>query len=178
MRFPVSTNSAAFRAVAPEVFYASEPFAVAGPEAVELIKRAALSTPRRRCRICFHSVPQDRAQEMLIAMHCSSYVRPHRHLKKTETLTILEGAATALLFDEAGIVIQRLLMKPYGSEQPFFYRMPQRVFHTLRFEHEWTLYLETTTGPFDPISSEAAPWAPPENDSIAGLAYLDSLIAK
>ncbi|MGP1397571.1 MAG: WbuC family cupin fold metalloprotein [Inquilinaceae bacterium] len=164
-----------FREVTPEVYYAEDPFAVAGDDAVRLLKRIAPTTPRRRCRICFHPDPRAVAQEMLIAMHASSYVPPHRHLDKTETLTVLEGAATTLLFDEAGRVTERLAMGAYGVGRAFFYRMPARVFHALMFETEWLIYLETTTGPFDPELSESAAWAPPETDPDAGHAYLATL---
>ncbi|MCR9219895.1 MAG: WbuC family cupin fold metalloprotein [Alphaproteobacteria bacterium] len=164
-----------YRQVADEVFYATDPFATAGPEAIELIKQTALASPRRRARICFHPDPQAAAQEMLIAMGGASYVRPHRHFGKSETLTVLEGAATALLFDEAGSVTQRAPMGSYGSGRPFFYRMPPDVFHTLIFECEMFVYLETTTGPFDPAMSEGAQWAPPESDPEAGRAFLSRL---
>ena len=40
-------------------------------------------------------------------MHRSSYVRPHRHFGKLETMTLIEGACDALLFDgEAGSATQ------------------------------------------------------------------------
>ncbi len=161
--------------VAPEVFYATEPFAVAGPPAIGLLKRVAENAPRRRCRICFHPGPEAAAQEMLIAMHGAAYVRPHRHQGKSETLTVLEGRATTLLFDEAGRLTRSLAMGPYGSGEAFFYRMPEGVFHTLRFESGWLIYLETTTGPFDPGRTEAAPWAPPEDRPEAGHAFLATL---
>lgn len=164
-----------FREIAQGVHYANDRFAVASDEAVQFIKRVAPFTPRKRCRICFHPDSDAPAQEMLIAMHASSYLCPHRHLGKTETLNVLEGEATTLLFDEAGAVTRRLPMGPYGSGRAFFYRMPEQVFHTLIFESEWLIYLETTTGPFEPAQSEAAPWAPPESDPGAGHVYLSTL---
>lgn len=140
------------------------------------LKEVAAGTLRRRCRICFHPDPDAPAQEMLIAMHRSSYVRPHRHFTKSETLTALEGTVTTLLFDEGGAVTTRLPLGPFGGGRAFFYRMPAGVFHTISFETEWFIYLETTMGPFDPADSEAAPWAPPETDADAGHAYLAGLL--
>lgn len=164
-----------FDEVSQGVYYARNAFNFAGRSAVELVKQFASNAPRRRCRICFHPDQQARAQEMLIAMHRSSYVCPHRHLEKSETMTVLEGAATALLFDENGTVIERLPMGDYRSGRAFFYRMPENMFHTLMFETEWLVYLETTIGPFDPLASEIAPWAPPETDPDKGHAYLQAL---
>lgn len=161
--------------VAPEVLYATEPFATAGPAAVSLIKTLAGQAPRQRCRICFHPSPDAPSHEMLIAMSGASYVRPHRHGAKTETLLVLEGAATAHLFDENGRQTDALPLKPFGHGEAFFYRMPAGIFHTLTFQSDWFVYLETTLGPFDAASSEAAPWAPPEDDQDAGRAYLAGL---
>jgi len=146
----------------PEVIYTDRSLVLAGPEEVNLLKRKAATTPRRRCRLCAHPGPDAAQQEMLIVMHGESYVRPHRHFGKTETLTVLEGEAEALIFDEAGDIAQVLRMTPYGQGGRFFYRMPERVFHGLVFRTEWLVYLETTSGPFDPARSEGAPWAPAE----------------
>jgi len=161
--------------VAPEVLYSTEPFATAGQEAVALIKSLAAESHRQRCRICFHPAPDAPSHEMLIAMSGASYVRPHRHKSKTETLLVLEGEATAHLFEEDGTPARSLPMKPFGQGADFFYRMPIGVFHTLTFQSDWFVYLETTLGPFDTGSSEAAPWAPSEDDQAAGRAYLAKL---
>ena len=169
-------DASRFRLIEPSVYYATEPFAVAHEDAIELLKRQAASSPRKRCRICFHPDQRSPAHEMLIAMHGRSYVRPHCHSGKSETLTVIDGEATALVFDEGGTLTNRLPMGPYGSKRAFFYRMPEGVFHTLAFESEWFIYLETTTGPFDPGSSRSADWAPPENDPAAGLAYISNLM--
>ena len=163
------------RAVSEEVYYADSQFAVAGPDAVETIKQRAQSSPRRRCRVCFHPDPGARSQEMLICMHGDSYVRPHRHWQKSETMTVLEGRASALLFQENGALASSISMGPYGSGRAFFYRMPEGVFHTLLFETEWLVYLETTSGPFDPGQSDDADWSPAGDDPVAIQDYRDSL---
>lgn len=146
------------------MFYAEHSFAVAGQEAVELLKRVAPASPRKRCCICLYPDQQAAAQEMLIAMHSNSYVQPHRHFGKTETVTVLEGQATELLFEERGMVRERLPMGRYRTPRAFFYRMPEGIFHTLSFESEWLIYLETTTGPFDLAKFEAADGAAPNTN--------------
>ncbi len=67
-------------------------------------------------------------------------------------------------------------MSPSPEDGIFFYKMPPGIFHTLIFKSDWLVFLETTIGPFDPSSSEAAPWAPPETDAAAGDAYLSRLV--
>jgi cupin fold WbuC family metalloprotein len=151
----------------PEVIYTDLRFVTAGPEEVALLKREAATTPRHRCRLCSHPGPDAPQQEMLIVMRGDGYVRPHRHWGKTETLTVLEGRADALIFDEVGEITEVVRMTPYGAGGRFFYRMPEGTFHGLVFRSDWLVYLETTSGPFDPSRSEGAAWAPPEGDPAA-----------
>jgi cupin fold WbuC family metalloprotein len=113
---------------------------------------------------------------MLIVMNRASYVRPHRHKGKLETLTIVEGKCDAILFDAAGKVTEVVAMSPATEGGSFFYRMPGGLFHTLLFRSEWLVFLETTIGPFDRSTTEVAEWAPPETDAVAGHAYLSGLM--
>ena len=166
-----------FRFATPEVIYTDRRLVVAGPEEVALLKREAATTPRRRCRLCAHPDPGAADHAMLIAMRGEGYVRPHRHLGRSETLTVIEGEADAVLFDEAGTVREVVRMAPYPAGR-FFYRMPERVFHGLVFRSPWFVFLETTRGPFDPSDSEPAPWAPAESDPAAGAAYAGALAAR
>jgi cupin fold WbuC family metalloprotein len=163
------------REISPEVLYSDGGFLAVGEDTLQLLKNKASRSPRRRCRLCFHASSDDLQQEMLIVMHQSSYVRPHRHLKRAETLAIVEGQCETVLFDLDGRVTDRFPMSPAAEGGRFFYKMPPCIFHTLIFRSEWLVFIETTIGPFDVTSSEAAAWAPPETDSAAGHAYLAGL---
>ena len=164
------------KSVSPEVIYSDGGFLAANRSTVALLKDRALEAPRRRCRLCFHADTSAAQQEMLIVMHSTSYVRPHRHVGKVETLTVVEGMCDALLLDRAGRVTDVVAMSPVGDGGSFFYRMPEGVFHTLIFRSEWVAFLETTIGPFDRAMTEVAVWAPPETDAAAGRAYLSGLM--
>lgn len=164
------------RQIAPEVYQSDGAFLAADGATIAMLKAGAAASPRRRCRLCFHAGPDAPQQEMLIVMHASSYVRPHRHFGKVETLTVVEGEAYALLFDPDGVVTGTLRMAPAATGAAFFYRMPPEQFHTLVFRSEWLVFLETTIGPFDLARTEQAAWAPAEDDPDAGRAWLAALI--
>lgn len=168
---------AGLKQVSPEVFYSDGLFRAVGDAASAFLKEKASASPRRRCRICFHADPSAPQQEMLIAMHRTSYVRPHRHLTRLETLAVFEGHADALLFETGGSVSERIGMSPAREGGRYFYRMPAGVFHTLAFGSEWLVFLETTTGPFNPADTEGAVWAPPESEPVAGHRFLSGLAA-
>lgn len=160
---------------APEVIYSDGAFRAADCNMLAVLKNRASASPRRRCRVCFHQNPDAPLHAMLIVMHQSSYVRPHRHFGKTETLTLIEGSADAILFNQAGAVSDVVPLSSAAEGGSFFYYMPEAVFHTLIFRSPWLVFVENTLGPFDRSSSEGAPWAPPENDPAAGHAYLSQL---
>ena len=87
-----------FRFATPEVIYTDRALVVAGPEEVALLKREAATTPRRRCRLCAHPDPAAADHAMLIAMRGEGYVRPHRHLGRSETLTVIGLTMGGTLF--------------------------------------------------------------------------------
>ncbi len=97
---------------------------------------------------------------MLIVSCRDTYVAPHRHLAKTETMLVLEGVAETLIFDEDGGVTDVLPMGPVGSKRVFFYRMPERTYHGLLIGSETLVFVESAKGPFLPADSQNAPWAP------------------
>jgi cupin fold WbuC family metalloprotein len=112
---------------------------------------------------------------MLIVMHRSSYVAPHCHLGKSESLALIEGSCDVFLFDEGGKVLRTVSMAADPQAGCFLYRMPQALFHTLRFKTEWTEFIESTIGPFDRLDTNVATWAPPGTDPDSGLRYLHGL---
>ena len=165
-----------FRQVSPEVFYSDGNFLAVDKTVVDFLKENAKITLRKRCRLCFHNDAGDAQQEMLIVMHRNSYVRPHRHFEKIETLGVIEGNSDALLFDDEGNVTNVIAMSPAGGSGAFHYRMPEKMYHSLIFHSEWFVFLETTIGPFDRTTTEEGCWAPAETDQKAGLSYLKKLI--
>jgi cupin fold WbuC family metalloprotein len=171
----LATERTRLREVAPEVFYSDGGFLAVDKTVVDMLKEHARRSPRLRCRLCFHAGPDSGQQEMLIVMNRASYVRPHRHFGKAETLGIVEGSATTVIFDDAGHVSETIPMSPVSDGGAFFYRMPEGIYHTLIFRSEWLTFVETTIGPFDPRKTEMAAWAPPETDPAAGHAFLSRL---
>ena len=66
-------------------------------------------------------------------------------------------------------------MSPAADGGAFFYRMPERQYHSLRFRSEWLVFVETTIGPFDRSTTQTRDWSPPETEPVAGHAFLAAL---
>lgn len=162
------------------VFYVDPalPVVSAGPAVIGYLKEVAAAIPVRRARLCAHPDPEAEQQDMLIVSHRETYVAPHRHLTKSETMLVLDGLADAYLFEPDGTLASVMPMGPLSSGRTFFYRMPAGRFHGLRIESEFLTFVESTKGPFRKSDSENAPWAPSPEDTDAGIRFLTEVAHK
>ena len=158
-----------------EVLYTRARIAALGADDMAFVKARAARTSRRRCRICTHEDVDSPLHEMLIVHARGAYVRPHKHMDKAESHHIIEGTAQAVVFNDAGQVIDRIDLGTYGSGKTFYYRMPGDQFHSLVITSDWFVFHETTTGPFDREKTVFAPWAPEDEDQDAAQRFLDSI---
>jgi cupin fold WbuC family metalloprotein len=157
------------------VLVAEGPIVEIGSDDIGELKRASLSTPRGRIRICAHPDTDDRLHEMLIVHAAGAYVRPHKHEGKSESLHVLEGDADVVFFDDEGGVRDVVSLGPYGSPRHFYYRLDEPVFHTLLIHSEFLVFHEVTNGPFRREETVFAPWAPEESDPAACEAFVADL---
>ena len=143
-----------------EVLYAADPIAKVGRADIsELIQRAGHGA-RKRARICTHRDTADKLHEMLIVHTRETYVRPHKHLGKSESFHLIEGAADVVVFDDEGNVADVIAMGDYSSGKTFYYRMADPLYHTLIIRSDVIVFHEATNGPFDRSATVFAPWAP------------------
>jgi cupin fold WbuC family metalloprotein len=132
--------------------------------------------PRRRARLCAHKTNESRIHEMFIALTKETYIRPHRHVGKSESFYVIYGTATVIFFDDAGNIAEVLEIGDYRSGLPFCYRNEDSRYHTQIVTSNALLVHETTNGPFDPTRTLYAPWSPEENEHSMVREYLAALL--
>lgn len=162
----------AIRKINDEVYYTATGVTLVGPEEIAFLKARAAETPRRRTRLCTHPAPDNGLHEMLIVHGHDAYVRPHRHLGKSESLHVMEGRATAILFDEDGAPRRRVSL---GDDACRYYRIDDAVFHSLVIDSGWFVFHEVTAGPLDPSKTEWAAWSPDGNNETEAQRYVAEL---
>lgn len=163
------------RAESPEVFYPADEPVIVGSSEIERLKLVALASPKKRARLCTHKTPTDDIHEMLIVLPRDAYVRPHRHLAKAESFSILEGEADIVLFNDDGAVHSVIPMGTHGSGKSFYYRLSRPVYHTVIVRSDLVLFHEVTEGPFRREQTEYASWSPQEQDIAAIVQFRNSL---
>ena len=168
-------GSKKLRAESAEVLYAVGGIVTVDAATVAALVHDAGQNPRRRIRLCTHTGVEDAVHEMMIVHDRSCYVRPHKHVGKSESFHVVEGEVDVVIFDDAGTVTGVIPMGPFGSERPFFYRIDQPLFHTLLIRSDVLVFHETTSGPFRREQTVFAPWAPEEDDRNAVNSFLAQL---
>jgi cupin fold WbuC family metalloprotein len=159
-----------------EVLYAPAGFSALLPGDIAELKRRAALTARRRCRICLHDGAHAALHDMVIVQGRGIYARPHRHLRRPETLIVLEGEGTFVRFTDDGRPTAAIPLSASGRDGTTqVLRVPTGEYHGLTVESEWLVICESTLGPFDPNANEFAPWAPPQENVAAVRHYLDEL---
>lgn len=129
-----------------------------------------------RSRICIHHCDEDTLQQMVINLNKQSYVMPAKHMKKEETLLLLEGRAKIIFFSVSGNVdevVDMNLNTPNGSK---LIVIPKGIFHSILAVTDSITFVETTLGPFRAEETEYAEWAPCEMQPQIGINFLEEKI--
>jgi cupin fold WbuC family metalloprotein len=160
-----------------EVLYARGSIVDVDRGDIDALISQAESNPRRRIRICAHPDAADPLHEMLIVHARDTYVRPHKHLGKSESFHVVAGIVDVVLLDDDGRFARVIPMGEYGSGRAFFYRLSTACYHTLRITANFAVFHETTSGPFRREDTVFAPWAPAESELEAVRAYQERIAA-
>jgi len=161
--------------VSEEVIHASQNRSLLSKIDIEKLISLAEQTPRKRIRFCSHQSSKEIQHEMFIVHPYMAYVRPHKHLKKPESMFVLYGEVDYVMFDEFGNVTQSIQMGTYDSGKPFYHTIRTEVFHSLLIHSDWLVFLEVTQGPFDKENTVFAEWAPMEEDLQAVKTFVNKI---
>ena len=158
-----------------EVLYTDERLVTVGSRDIDMLKDLAMRNRRKRIRLCAHRDVTDKVHEMLIVHTKDAYVRPHKHLTKSESFHIIEGVADVVIFAEEGTATDVVRMGDHSSPWIFYYRISEPLYHTLLIRSDFLVFHETATGPFIRSDSVNAPWSPDDADTGTVEEYMASL---
>jgi cupin fold WbuC family metalloprotein len=159
-----------------EVFIAEGPLVRASRDDLNFLKSQAAASPRHRARLCAHSSSEDRLHEMLIVLTRDVYIRPHKHVNKTESFHVIEGSALVIFFDEHGKIDEQVRVGDVSSDNSFYFRNVDSRYHTQIITSDFLVFHETTNGPFNRADTLFAPWAPDEANVREAKAFLEGLM--
>jgi len=158
-----------------EVLYTDEDLVEVSRADIAVLKKKAMANDRKRIRLCSHRDVCDPLHEMLIVNTKGAYVRPHKHLNKSESFHMLEGCADVVLLDEQGHVTEVIPLGEYSSGRNFYYRIETSHYHTLIIHSDYLVFHETIKGPFQIADTVFPSWAPEESSVEACRAYMQDM---
>jgi len=167
-----------FKPINPEVFYIEDSIVEVRRKDIEFLINEASKNTRQRVRLCAHPSTHDSLHEMLIVHARDTYVRPHKHPNKSESVHVVEGLVDIVIFDDIGDITKIIKMGDYTSGHNFYYRLSQPSFHTLIIKSDYLIFHETTNGPFNRSDTVFAQWSPEENDTQARKEFLQEQMIK
>lgn len=142
---------------------------------IDRIKIIAKNNGSGKFRTCIHKSKEDNVHEMLVAHTSKTYVRPHKHRINGESLQIIEGEATSIVFNEDGTIKHAFNVGDPSSCKTFYYSMKKSVFHMLYIHSDFLIFKETTKGPFIRNDTIFPDWAPDGKDKNKLVKYFDHL---
>lgn len=159
-----------------EVVFVNDGIVKVGRYDIEDLKSKACANLRKRIRLCVHRSTEDNLHEMFIVHTKGMYVRPHKHLNKSESFHVIKGSADVVLFNEEGDIAEVIHMADYSSGGIFYYRISEPYYHSLITRSDAFIFHETTKGPFNKTDTIFAPWSPEENDAIMKEKFMRNLM--
>ena len=137
-----------FKKINNEVFYSKKNLPVLNKKNINFLINKALKNKSKKTRLCTHINRQDKLQEMFV-VHLKNYkVVPHYHLNKSESLYVLKGSANLLIFDKNKKIKKKIKLGTFDSGKIFYYRIKERVIHSLEINSKYFVFHEVTVGPF------------------------------
>jgi cupin fold WbuC family metalloprotein len=131
---------------------------------IEYLVSKAKETQSNKFRLCCHETINDPVHEMFIVHPKDVYIRPHKHIKKAESILVLEGCMDYITFKDSGEIKERVLLGDYNSGNQFYIANKEYSFHSLIIYSDWCVFLEITKGPFIKDETCFAPWSAESKD--------------
>lgn len=126
----------------------------------------ARESARKRSHHQLHSGFDDPVQRMVIGLSSGTYVRPHMHPQsnKWEMLLGIRGKTLLLIFDQQGVVEERVILSENNSV--FGAEMKPGTWHTILPLENESVIMEIKQGPYNPSDvTEFAQWSPEEGST-------------
>lgn len=147
-----------------EVLFAIDPVVKISREDINYLKQVADASHRKRSRLCAHKDIRSSLHEMVIIHKSDTYVRPHKHVGKSESFHLIYGEVVLVLFEDNGNLREVVQMGDYGSGKIFYYRIDEPIFHSILIHSDCVVFHEATEGPFIREDTIFADWSPSEGD--------------
>ena len=117
---------------------------------LDRLSSQAQASPRLRMNLDLRNSPEDKSQRMLIAIEPGTVMPIHRHHASSETVICIRGHFEEYLYDEKGVLIETIDMRPGGA----LVNVPAGQWHNLKSLESGTVLFEAKDGPYAPLGED------------------------
>lgn len=142
---------------------------------LDVVSNGAKASPRLRMNHNFHNGNDDLCHRMFNAVEPGTYVPPHCHEDKDESMIMVRGKMGLVIFSAEGKVDSHCILEA-GSEC-FGVDIPRGVFHSLVSFESGSVFFESKEGPYRPLNENEKAGFAPEADSAEAVKFLNSMTA-
>lgn len=139
-----------------------------------LIEKAK-KTESKKYRLCIHKNSKQPVHEMFIIHPYNMYVRPHKHINKSESMLVLSGEGDYIIYDIKGKISKIIPLGDFNSGKQFYINIKTSLYHSITINSEWLVFLEITKGPFNRENTIFPHWAPNAEDKDAVKTFMSLL---
>lgn len=140
-----------FLQVSDNLFKSARQLVTVNRQQLEPVVRAAIASPLKRARLCCHSGNEEKLQEMFIVLANGVDIEESFHIRKDESLTMIEGKGEYLFHNEDGSLRDSARLSGSADadkDSNFFVRINRYVPHKIEVTDDFILIHEATSGPF------------------------------
>lgn len=112
----------------------------------------AKANPRLRQAYDLRTTPEDNSQRILNAMEPGTVLPIHRHRGSTETVVVLRGKIRQNFYDEAGLLVESIIVAPCADVMGFSVELGR--WHNTECLESGTVILECKDGRYEALAEE------------------------
>ncbi len=148
-----------------EVIFNKKEIVKINDQTIQKLKQKALKNFSGKTRLCLHKNIRESLHEMIIVLCKNVYIKPHKHIKKTESFHVIEGSFFLVIFDKNGKKIESILIDGKKRKSNFICRINKNIWHMIVPITDFVVFHEVTNGPYiSKGNSVFASWAPKDDD--------------
>ncbi len=117
---------------------------------IEGLLTKAGQSERKRVNCDLRNSEEDKSQRMLNVLLPGTQVPIHRHRDTSETVVVLSGRLTEVLYNDNGVECARYDLCP--AEGRYALQVPKGMWHTVIVKEPCVIF-EAKDGPFKPLTS-------------------------
>lgn len=119
-------------------------------DTLDSLTAQAKTCERLRMSLDLRTSADDQSQRMLNAVEPGTPLPVHRHCNSTETVIIIRGRLIERFYNDAGEIIEEILME-VGGECPVL-QIPMGQWHGIEVLESGTVIFEAKDGAYKPVS--------------------------